>query len=292
MIRGMTGFAEKSFANGSIRLKISIKTLNHRFFDWSLKGTPLGEAETRLRSICQKHIRRGRIEVYVEIISLRPESWDFSINEGLLVKILGTLDLVSRKTGRRLEFPVDSLFRIPQLVELVRKKLSPDENRFLEDAFEKTLVQVDRLRRVEGRETARVLRSHVRNIRRSVGLIELRFRRQPGLIRKKLTQKILDLEHGSSLTKERLAEEAAYLAQRYDLAEEIVRLKTHLKTLEGFLSPKVAGPVGKRMDFLAQELHREANTLSSKSQDIRITEESLAIKGEVETMRQHVQNIE
>lgn len=292
MIRGMTGFAEKNAAMESLRLKISIRTLNHRFFDWSLKGTPLGEIEPSLRSVCQKHIRRGRVEVYIDAVSLDPASWEFAINEGLLEKIFSALDALSRKTGRRLEFPADSLFRIPQLVELARKKLSPNEARFLERSFERALDQVDRLRRIEGRETARVLRLHIRKIRGAVRRIEQRFRGQPAIIREKLKLRVRDLNHGSSLTEERLAEEAAYLTQRYDLAEEIARLKAHLDTLERLLTPRVREPVGKQMDFLAQELHREANTLNSKSQDIHITEESLAIKNEVESIRQHVQNIE
>ncbi len=292
MIRGMTGFAERGFATDSLRLKISVKTLNHRFFDWTLKGTPLGEVEAKLRSICRKQVRRGRVEVYVEVISLSPASWEFAVNEGLLERIFGALDSVSRKTGRRLEFPPESLFRIPQLVEIARKKLKPDEVRFLERSFEKTLVQVDRLRRIEGRDTARVLRSHIRKIRSSVRRIEQRFRSQPALVRDKLKQRVRELNHESPLSEERLAEEAAYLSQRYDLAEEIARLKAHLETFERLLSPQVKEPVGKQMDFLAQELLREANTLSSKSQDIRITEESLTVKNEVETIRQHVQNIE
>jgi uncharacterized protein (TIGR00255 family) len=292
VIRGMTGFAEKSFGTKSLRLKIGIRTLNHRFFDWTLKGTPLGEAEAGLRSICQRHIRRGRVEVHVEAVSLHPGSWEFAVNEGLLEKIFSSLDLVSRKTGRRLEFPPESLFRIPQLVELARKRLSPAETVFLERSFEKTLAGVDRLRRIEGRDTARALRGHIRKIRASVHRIEKCFRAQPALIRDKLRIRVRDLNQGTSFTEERLAEEAAYLAQRYDLAEEIARLKAHLRTFEGLLSPRVSDPVGKRMDFLAQELHREANTLNSKSQDLRITEESLAVKNEVESIRQHVQNIE
>ena len=292
MIRGMTGFAEKSYATKSLRLKISIRTLNHRFFDWTMKGTPLGEVESRLRSITQKRIRRGRVEAHVEIVSLDPGSWEFTINEGLLEKIFSSLDSVSRKTGRRLEFPPENLFRIPQLVEIARKKLGPEELGFLERSFEQTLSRVVLMRRTEGRDTARVLKGHIRRIRESVRRIERRFKSQPALVREKLKLRVREINQGTSFTEERLAEEAAYLAQRYDLAEEIARLKAHLATFERLLSSRLTEPAGKQMDFLAQELHREANTLNSKSQDIHITEESLGVKNEVESIRQHVQNIE
>lgn len=292
MIQGMTGFAEKSFTSGSLRLKISVKTLNHRFFDWSYKGTPVGDVENRLRALCQKTIRRGRVEVYLEMVSLGPESWSFRINEGLLEKILASFDRVSRRTGRRLEISLDSIFRVPQLVELNRKGLSETETRFLERSFLRTLDGVVRLRRHEGRETARQIRVHLGNIRRAIVRIEARFRRQPARLQAKLTKRLRELDGSSAVSQGRLAEEASFLTQRYDLGEEIARLKTHLDTLQGLVSPRVAEPVGKRLDFLAQELYREANTLNSKSQDIRITKESLGIKNELETIRQHIQNIE
>ena len=292
MIKGMTGFAEKSFTSGSLRLKVSVKTLNHRFFDWSYKGTPIGGAENRLRALCQKVIRRGRVEVYLEMASLGPENWSFRINEGLLEKILASFERVSRRTGRRLEISLDSIFRVPQLIELERKGLTESETRFLERSFLRTLEGVVRLRRKEGRETARQVHVHLGNIRRAIARIEARFRRQPARLQAKLKQRLNELNGTSAVSQGRLAEEASLLAQRYDLAEEIARLKTHLDTLQGLVSPRVAEPVGKRLDFLAQELFREANTLNSKSQDIRITKESLGIKNELETIRQHIQNIE
>ncbi len=292
MMRGMTGFAEKSYGARSLRIKISIKTLNHRFFDWSYKGTSIGETEASLRALCQKQIRRGRVEVFLDITSVDPESWEFSINEGLLEKILAALGRVSRRTEHRLEFPAESLFRIPHLVEIVRRKWTEQEIRFLIRSFEKTLTHVVRLRQREGRETAAQLKAHIRAIRSSALRIEQRFRKQPARIENKLKQRIRDLNHSSFLSEERLAEEVAFLTQRYDLAEEVSRLKAHLASLEGLVSSRMTEPRGKKMDFLAQELHREANTMNSKSQDIQITKESLAIKNEVESIRQHVQNIE
>ena len=124
MMRGMTGFAEKSYAARSLRVKISIKTLTHRFFDWSYKGTPIGETEAKLRGLCQKHIRRGRVEVFLDITSVDPESWEFSINEGLLEKIHAALGRVSRRTGHRLEFPAEIHTHVGKL----RAALHPLQN--------------------------------------------------------------------------------------------------------------------------------------------------------------------
>jgi len=292
MILGMTGFAEKTFTSPGLRLKISVKTLNHRFFDWSYKGAPLGETENRLRAICQKRLRRGRIEVYLDLTPLGAESWDFSLNEGLLEKILTSLAPVTRRTGLRVDISLDSLFRIPQLVEVGRRALGPKETAFIERSFARTLDDVVVLRRREGLETARQLRIHLAAVRRFVARAEAEFKRQPARLKARLKKRLADLNPGGAVSEGKLAEEASFLAQRYDLAEEIGRLKTHLDSFDAFLSPKVGEPVGRQLDFLAQELNREANTLASKSQDIRITRESLAIKNELESIRQHVQNIE
>ncbi len=292
MILGMTGFAERTYSSPTLRVKLSVKTLNHRFFDWSYKGVPLGEAEGRLRSLGQKRIRRGRVEVYLDLVSLSPASWDITLNEGLLEKVLAALDRASRRTGRRLELSLDSLLRVPQLIEVGRRALGPKETAFLERSFDRTLDAVLALRRREGRETARQLRAHLAAVRRAVARAEARFKRQPALLKAKMKKRLLELNGGAPVAEARLAEEVSILAQRYDLAEEIGRLKTHLDSFESLLSPKLGEPVGRQLDFLVQELNREANTLASKSQDVRITRESLAIKNELESVRQHVQNVE
>ena len=292
MILGMTGFAERNFSSPTLRLKISIKTLNHRFFDWSYKGAPLGEAESRLRALCQKRIRRGRVEVYLDLIPLSPESWDFTLNEGLLEKILASLDRVSRRTGMRLEISLDSLFRVPQLVEVGRKAPGPKETAFIERSFSRTLDDVIALRAPGGRETARQLRVHLAAVRRFVARAEGRFKRQPALLKAKLKKRLADLNGGARSPRAswpkrpRSWPSATTWPRRSDGSRPIsIRSRSSSR-------PRRGEPVGRQLDFLAQELNREANTLASKSQDILITRESLAIKNELESIRQHVQNIE
>ncbi|MEW5902124.1 MAG: YicC/YloC family endoribonuclease, partial [Acidobacteriota bacterium] len=135
----MTGYAEKSFTGPGLRVKVSIKSINHRFFDWNYKGAPLGELENRLREASQRKLQRGRIEAAVDLDFLDPAAWKISINEPLLEKILTTLEKASRRLGRAVNFSVDNIFRIPQVVELQRKELTPEEKSFLEKSFEETL---------------------------------------------------------------------------------------------------------------------------------------------------------
>jgi uncharacterized protein (TIGR00255 family) len=287
----MTGFSEKRFASESVRLRISIKSLNHRFFDWSYRGTALGDVENRLRAACEKRLQRGRVEVNIDMSFLDPKSWDFAVNEALLEKALASLERVSARLGKRFDLSLDQVLRIPQVVEISRKEITAAEAAFLESCFGRTLDEVVRQRKKEGVQTVRQLGVHLRSIGRSTARIETLFRKQPAVIRRKLRQRAREMNGGSGISAERLAEETSSFMQRYDLAEEILRLKSHIGALRGLLRPGAAGPMGKKLDFLAQEIGREANTASSKSQEIGIIREGLAIKNELESIRQHAANI-
>ena len=293
MIQSMTGFAEKSFTAKTLRIKISLKSLNHRFFDWSYKGAPLGEIENRLRTVCQERIHRGRIEAAIDMVFPDPASWDVVINEGLLNKILAAVGRVSAESGKELTFGLDNMFRIPQLVELRRKDFTRVETAWIVSAFNKTLDELIASRTAEGRKITAALHIHLKAVRASVRRVEALIRKQPRAIQKKLTARLVEANGGGGgANKERMAEEVAYLSQRYDVAEEIARLKHHLEATGELLAARHAEPAGKMLDFLAQEFTREANTLNSKSQEIGVTREGLLIKGEVESIRQQVQNIE
>ncbi|MBN2205958.1 MAG: YicC family protein [Candidatus Aminicenantes bacterium] len=292
MIRSMTGFAEKGFHSPALRVRWSIKSLNHRFFDWTYKGAPIGGLEQRLRVLCQERARRGRIEVGLDLTSLSKASWDVLVNEGLLDKVAASLARASRRAGAGATLSLDTLFRIPQLVEIRRKDLTSAETRFLEGTFLKTLGLVLRAREREGTATWRQLRVHIGTIEKSIRRVERLVKSQPALIRKRVASRVKDLNPGAPVSKGKISEETAYLAQRYDMAEEVLRLKTHARAIRSALDPARKEPVGRTLDFLAQELYREANTVNSKSQDLEIIRESLVIKGEIESIRQHVQNIE
>jgi uncharacterized protein YicC (UPF0701 family) len=255
----MTGFAEKKFDSKTLSAKISIRSLNHRFLDWSYRGAQIGEVENKLRAVFQKKLHRGRVEVFFELNYLDPAFWELRINEDLLQKILSSFEKLSSRTGKNVNFSVENIFSLPNVAEFKRKNFTGEEVAFLEGSFERTLDEVVKMRKREGREIGKQIRRHLQNIKQVLNQIEKRI---------------------------------SYFAQRYDLTEEIARLKSHLNYVLDLLSPEREEPVGKKLDFVAQEIYREANTINSKSQDIEIVRGSLTIKGEVESIRQQVQNIE
>ncbi|MFC2141530.1 YicC/YloC family endoribonuclease [Acidobacteriota bacterium] len=292
MIQSMTGYAEKFFETRTFSLKVTIKSLNHRFLDWNFRAGQLNELESRLRSQCQKALSRGRIEVFIDIQFTDPAHWEVRINEELLAKLVASLEQVSGRLNRDVNFSVDHIFGIPHVIEMKRKNLKREEADFIEKCFVKTLGELARVRRNEGRRLKSEILAHARTLRQAVREIEKLGKKQPMLIRNKLRERLKELGQDTRVAEEKLIEETAYMAQRYDLSEEIARLKSHLHYLQELMSPKTEGPVGKKLDFVAQELFREANTINSKAQDIEIIQKSLIVKGELESIRQQLQNLE
>jgi len=289
----MTGYAERSFSSKALRVKISLRSLNHRYFDWSYKGTSLGKVENRLRAACQKMIHRGRLEVNLEATFLDPAGWELFINQPLLAKLMGALKRAAGRSGGDVRFAVDNIFRIPNVVELRHKGLHPAEEERLVRAFERGVADLVRARRREGREIGAQVRANLGNLRRSLGRIQARFRSQGGRLKRRLARRFRETANGARLSEDKLAQETALLVQRADITEEIVRLRSHLEAVRDCLSSgkKTASP-GRMLDFLSQEITREANTINSKSQDLATTRECLTIKNEVEALRQQAQNLE
>jgi uncharacterized protein (TIGR00255 family) len=292
MIRSMTGFAEKRFSFRTLSARISIKTLNHRYLDWNYRGSQIGTLEDRLRSLCQKKLYRGRVEIFMDLSFLNPARWEVLINEDLLKKILKSLDKAASSFDRPMTFAVENVLSVPHVVEFRAKDLTAEEIDFLEKSFVKALDMLLRERQREGKEIAGELRPRVQKAKNAVSRLEKLAKMQPLLIRKKLMERLNELGQEGPLSEEKIAEEASFLAQRYDLAEEIARLKSHLLHFSELLSPDVKEPVGKKLDFVTQELFREANTINSKAQNISVVKEGLSIKGEIESIRQQVQNLE
>jgi uncharacterized protein (TIGR00255 family) len=288
----MTGFAEKTHKSRSLSVKITIRTLNHRFFDWNYRGYPIKDLEQQIRTDCQKKIKRGRIDVTFEIQFVDPSKWAIQINEELLSDILNSLKNVSTKISKNVSFNVENLFSLPHVFELKRKDFTQEETRFLLKCFEATLEDLVRSRLREGRELKKELQSHMKIMGQILPKINKLAKKQPLHIQEKLKERLIALRNDMALPEDKLVEEAALIAQRYDLREEVERLKCHLGYFRELLAVKEREPLGRKMDFVIQEMYRETNTINSKSQDIAITQECMQLKSELESLRQQIQNIE
>jgi len=292
LISSMTGYAEKRAEHEHFTARMTIKTLNHRYFDWNFHGDRVGDIEDRLRKICKKRIYRGRVDVFMEIDYIDSSLLDIHFNKSLLRKISDSLREMDADIQEKIKLRVEDLFGIPHLVEWKSREFSKSEVTFLETAFKSTLEVLLKERKKEGKRLLEGIKKHVDKINEAVKRIEELAAGQPAVIRKKLIEKIGKLGVDKDISDEKIAEETAFYAQRYDLDEEIQRLKSHLCDFKRLLSDKEEEPVGKKLDFTSQEVLREANTINSKTQEIKIIKYCLEIKSELESIRQQVRNLE
>ena len=298
--RSMTGYAMVRGEFEGWTVRVSVKSVNHRFLDVKLRiPESLEPYEHRLRQVVRGRIHRGHVDVHV---SVDPgESAPVHVNRELLKAYMNAAEELRKQAGGTAELDTVALLRLPGVItglasalpetEEAQEELGKVLEKFLEDA----LLRMDEMRRTEGRHLTEELRARLARIgedteqvRELVGTLRPAFSRR-------LEARLKELLSGTNVEPSRLAQEAALLAERSDISEELDRLRSHLQQFSKLLDG--AGELGKKLDFLLQEMHREANTMLSKtpgveSEALAITGLALEIKSEIEKLREQVQNIE
>lgn len=292
MIRSMTSFASATIRTDKLKGKLSLKTLNHRYFDWFFHGPDWGELEIELRSLAQSFIHRGRVEVSLELSATEAAGWEVRIEEGLAQRIGQMSRKLEKSLGQKLSLNADTFFKIPQLVTIKRRELDAQTKALLKAIFRQTLERAIEQREKEGRKLAASLRSYLARLEKSIKLINKYVSQEEANWREKLRAKLKGILGLEQINEKRLEEELAYLLIKGDIREEISRIKAHLTSLREILANEGQEPKGRQIDFLAQELLREVSTLASKSLSLEVIKESLKMKTEIEAIRQQSQNIE
>ncbi len=299
-IFSMTGYAQSKGNALGWDLRVSVKSVNHRFLDLKVRLPENFDLyELRLRQLVRERIHRGHIEVHV---SLEPgASTPIQVNKDLVTNYLRAADELRFQTSVSAALDVVALLRLPGVIgglapavpesEEEQEKLGRELERCLRDALSK----LDEMRRAEGRHLAEDLRARLAYIAEQTDQVRgLVVQLRPAFARR-LETRLKDLLSATSIDSARIAQEAAMLAERSDISEELDRLKSHLQQFNKLLDG--AGELGKKLDFLLQEMHREANTMLSKtpgveSEALMITGIGLEVKAEIEKLREQVQNIE
>jgi uncharacterized protein (TIGR00255 family) len=296
----MTGYAQARGELNGWALRVSVKSVNHRFLDLKVR-LPEGFDlfEIRLRQTVRERIARGHIDVY---IGVEPASGtSVQVNRNLLESYLRAADELRSATPRASDVDIVALLRLPGVIGGLAPQIpdSEGEQQKLGDALDRclrdALSRLDDMRRAEGRHLADDLRERVTRISAFAEQVrELATKLMPAFARR-LESRLKELLASVSIDPARVAQEAALLAERSDISEELDRLRSHLQQFARLLEG--AGELGKKLDFLLQEMHREANTMLSKtpgveSEALAITSLALEIKAEIEKLREQVQNIE
>ena len=289
----MTGYGKGMVAGDDFSVSVDLKTVNNRFLDIHLRvGSELASLEPSIKKRITSRLTRGRVDVTVSMERVAQVAYE--LNRPLIAGYITALKQLQQDFDIGGELDINVLARIPGALQPARNGIDDKVVAGLERALDLALDELEKMREQEGEALKNELRDRVRKIETLVPVIEASAAGLADAYRLRLQKRIGELlNRGGQIVEVdpvRLAQEVAYLADRSDVSEEMVRLRSHLSQFQEALD--APGEAGKMLDFLLQELNREANTTLSKSTDLVIKEAGLAIKAEVEKLREQVQNVE
>jgi uncharacterized protein (TIGR00255 family) len=309
-IRSMTGFAQvkgevqsnhnKTAApsdaarqNQRMAFSLSLKSVNHRFLDLHFR-LPSGtdSLEMQLRRLLKEKMARGHVEISLSLE--RPSSETFSLNRELVGSYIAAFRAAAAEFSLAVEPDLNAVLRIPGALDAASEAADGELEAAVMTRVEEVLDRLNQMREEEGRGIARELRERMAQLSQATRNVQQHRRVVLQNYTERLQSRLQELL-GSTVDRERILQEAALLVDRSDIQEEIVRLENHVTHFLGLLEE--GGEIGKKLDFLLQEMNREANTLLSKTsglagEALKITEAGLAMKAEIEKSREQVQNLE
>lgn len=292
MIKSMTGYGKSEQTIDSLNVTVEIKSVNHRYFEFSARvPREYGFLEEKLKKYCNSLITRGKVECYVSVEDLEEREMEVNVNKTLAAGYVKALKELSERFGLKDDISAVTLSRYPDVITL--HKASEDEERIwnaVKAVAETAVSKFIEMRETEGSKLRGDILSRADYIIECVEFIE---GRSPETVREyneKLKQRMKELLGDAAVDEQRLLNEAAIYADKIAVDEETVRLRSHILQLREFMNSSEA--IGRKLDFLVQEINREANTIGSKAQDVDIAKKVIAIKAEVEKIREQVQNIE
>lgn len=294
-IKSMTGYGQGGSDRNGARLEVELRGVNHRYFDLKLRlPSALAPYEAEVRKRVQKRVRRGRIDIAVTQVPSRPPSYRVEVNSGLIRGYLEAAGALKKEFRLRGSLELRSILGLPGAISIQEESSLGVEvlGEMLWQSLGQALQAYETMRTEEGRRLAVDIHERLAMIAKEVREIEQAVEGLPAAYTVKIKERVARLLEGQrELDPSRLAQEVALLAGRVDITEEIVRLLGYLEQARGTLDGK-PGPVGKELDFVMQEMNREANTISSKSESLPICQAALRVRSAVEKIREQVQNVE
>jgi uncharacterized protein (TIGR00255 family) len=292
MIKSMTGFGKGQTATSEISLTVEIKSVNHRYGDITIKAPRfLMALEGLIRKRVGDRLKRGRIDVYINLESLVAGDKVPVLNRPLAESYLRLFTEMQKDCQLQGGVTLSLLASQRDVVTLQETDPAEEEvRRCLDRSLDLALDALERMRMAEGEATGRDMAARLTLLEELLASAQERAPLVPLEWRSKLQERLARLENKLELDPQRLAQEVALFADRCDISEELARFKSHLDQFRELFAAEE--PVGRQMDFLVQELNRETNTMGSKSNDMELTRQVVAIKVELEKIREQVQNIE
>lgn len=292
MLKSMTGFGRAVEEIDGYVITVEIKSVNHRYFDFSSRiPRQYGFLDDKLKSYINSKVFRGKVECYVSVEALDTEDAAVVINKTLASAYVKALKELSEEYSLKEDFGTAFVSRLPDV--FVLKKADEDEEKIwqlVKSVTDEAIEKFIQMRAVEGAKMKEDVASRAEYILDCVSFIEERSPQTVKEYNDKLVERVHEIIGDVSLDEQRIIQEVAIYADKVAVAEETVRLRSHIAQLKTFLESEE--PIGRKMDFLVQEINRETNTIGSKANDVEIARKVVDIKAEVEKIREQIQNIE
>ncbi len=292
MIRSMTGYGRGQDVIGSLSIVVELRSVNHRFYEYSSRLPRVyGFLDDKLKSYLQGRISRGKVDVFVQIDAAQAAASEVTVNTALAGSYLQALQQLEKQFGLRYDVTVSTLARYPDILTV--QQAAVDEDAVWQAVQQVTDQALDRfiaMREREGERLRADVLSRANTILKAVSAVEERSPRTVQEHMQKVEARMRELLDGAAVDENRLLTEAAIYADKIAVAEETVRLRSHIDQLRQLLDSGEA--IGRKLDFLVQEMNRETNTIGSKCCDIDLTRIVVDIKAEIEKIREQIQNIE
>jgi len=293
MLNSMTGYGRSEKQNGIFACKAEVRSVNNRFIEVNTRLPKyLSALELPLKKLIKSKCARGSFDLFLTLEKEDTAGANLEIkpNLGLATQYFEAFKKIKDELGLAGDMPIEALLGVKDIIKTEPLTLDTSQEEMILDTAEEAVSALIKMRQEEGSNLQKDLASRLQEIHQLVQEIQ---KRQPMVLeeyRNRLNDKIKTLTEGMELDETRLAQETALMADRCDISEEITRLGSHFEQFNGMFEK--AGPIGRKMEFITQEINRETNTIGSKSVDYQVSQSVIEIKSLLEKIREQIQNIE
>lgn len=292
MVKSMTGFGRCEWNDGQRKITVEIKSVNHRFLDVMIKvPKKLNFFEANIRTLLKKYIQRGKVDVFILYEDLTENTNVLKYNQELAKEYWLYFEKMANQFRIVNNITIADLAKFPEIFTMEEQGIDEESLwNLLERAVTEAVQKLIETRKAEGENLRQDMLAKLDGMLAHVDYIERRFPELIAEYRINLKNKVKELLDGAQLDDARIVTEVTIYADKICVDEEVVRLKSHIQNVKAILSEQEG--VGRKLDFMAQEMNREANTILSKSNDMEITNRAIELKTEIEKIREQIQNIE
>lgn len=293
MIKSMTGFGRCEITEGERKFTVEMKGVNHRYLDVNIRmPKKLNFFETAIRNLLKKHVQRGKVDLFITYEDMSESEVVLKYNETLAGEYLTYFKQMADKFSLENDIRVSALSRCPEVLTMEEQTADEEELwNSLEKALEGAVKHFIETRTAEGENLKNDMIDKLNGMKEKVAYVEERSPEIVAEYREKIETKVTELLGDAQIDEGRIASEIVIFADKICTDEEVVRLKSHIDHMKETLGCDEAG-IGRKLDFIAQEMNREANTILSKANDLEVSNAAIDLKTEIEKVREQIQNIE